>query len=107
MCISLDNDSFVDAKIGLQEMKNHCSDKLIWSNLNINYIRNTFDTLKYIVENDIDTLILSETKLDNSFPLVQFRLHGFRSLYRFDRNSRGGGILVYIGEDILSKLLDI
>ena len=107
MCISLDNDSFIDAKIGLKEMKNHCSDKLILGHLNINSIRNKFDTLKYIVENNIDILILSETKLDDSFPLAQFRLHGFSSPYRFDRNSRGGGILVYIREDIPSKFLDI
>ena len=88
-------------------MKNHCSYKLILGHLNINSIRNKFDTLKYIVENNIDILILSETKLDDSFPLAQFRLHGFSSPYRFDRNSRGGGILMYIREDIPSKLLDI
>ena len=56
---------------------------------------------------NIDILMISETKLDNSFPEGQFLLPGYSSPYRFDRNCLGGGIILYVREDILSKLLSI
>ena len=49
--------------------------------------------------------MISQTKLDPSFPTGQFHINGFSEPYRFDRNSNGGGILLYIREDIPSKLI--
>ena len=49
--------------------------------------------------------MISETKLDPYFPTGQFRIHGFSEPYRFDRNGNGGGILLYIHENIASKLV--
>ena len=49
--------------------------------------------------------MISETKLDQSFPNGQFRIHGFSEPYRFDINGNGGGIFLYIREDIPSKLI--
>ena len=49
--------------------------------------------------------MISETKLDPSFPNDQFHIHGFSEPYRFDRNGNGGRILMYIREDIHSKLI--
>ena len=49
--------------------------------------------------------MLSETKLDPPFSTGQFHIHGFFEPYRIDRNSSGGGILLYIREDIPSKLI--
>ena len=74
--------------------------------LNINSVRNKFDVLSLIVKNSVDILIISERKLDDSFPTAQFLLHGFSAPYRLDRNSKGGGILLYIREDIPSRLLN-
>ena len=73
--------------------------------LNINSVRNTFEALKYIKDNNIDLLLISETKLDDSFPTPQFQMKGFSVPYRYDRNGKGGGLLLYIREDIQSKLL--
>ena len=98
--------NFTDAKVGLQEMKSECPDKLIMGHLSINSIRNKFDALSIIVKNNIDILMISETKLDDSFTTAQFLLHGFSAPYRLDRNSKGGGILLYIREDIPSRLLN-
>ena len=50
--------------------------------------------------------MISEAKLDSSFPKGQFHLHGFSEPYRLDRNGNGGGILVFIREDIPSKLIE-
>ena len=49
--------------------------------------------------------MISETKLENTFPEGQFLIPGYSSPYRFDRNCRGGGIMLYVREDIPSKLL--
>ena len=49
--------------------------------------------------------MISETKLDDSFPSAQFLIKGFSAPYRFDRNSKGGVLLFYIRKDIPSKIL--
>ena len=53
----------------------------------------------------IDILLISETKIDSSFPTAQFKIEGYTT-YRLDRNSNGGGILLYVREDILSTMLN-
>ena len=73
--------------------------------LNINSVRNKFEALTYIVDNNIDLLLISETKLDDSFPTAQFQMKGFGVPCRYGRNGKGGGLLLYIREDIQSKLL--
>ena len=48
--------------------------------------------------------MISEIKLDASFPLGQFLIEGFTS-YRLDRNDKEGGIIIFVKEDIPSKLI--
>ena len=50
--------------------------------------------------------MISETKLDDLSPTAQFLLHGFSAPYKLDRNSKFGGILFYIKEDIPYSLLN-
>ena len=66
-----------NAKIGLRKMKIQLPDKLIIAHLNINSIRNKFDSLSFMIENNADILLVSETKLDDSFPPVQFKICRF------------------------------
>ena len=47
-------------------------------------------------------MIIVETKLDSSFPTAQFSIEGYKP-FRLDRNNLGGGIMVYVREDIPSK----
>ena len=79
--------------------------RLIIGNLNINSISNKFDQLKLFVQGKVDILIVTETKLDSTFPTSQFVIDGYSEPYRFDRNRNVGGVLLYIREDIPSKLL--
>ena len=98
--------NFADAKVGLQEMKSKFPDKLIMGHLNINSIRNKLDALPLIVKNNVHILMISETKLDDSFLTAQFLLNSFSEPYRLDRNSKAGGILSYIRKYIPSRLLN-
>ena len=93
-----------NAKIGLRKMKIHFPDKLIIAHLNINSIKNKFDSPSFMVENNADILLISGTKLDDSFPSGQFKTCGFSMPYRYGRISMGGGFLLYIRDDIPTKL---
>ena len=81
-------------------------DRLIIANLNINSIRNKFDQLKLLIKDNIDILVVTETKVDASFPASQFKIDGFSIPFRLDRTSNGGGIMIYVREDIPSKILN-
>ena len=41
--------------------------------------------------------LISESKLDPSFPNSQFKINGFKIVTR-DRNRYGGGLLFYVNE---------
>ena len=57
------------------------------------------------IASNIDVLMISETKIDKSFPISQFLIDGFFSSYRLDRNTNGGGILVYFKNNIITETL--
>ena len=79
--------------------------RLIIEQLNINSLRNKFDSLVRILHSNLDILLISETKIYSSFPTAQFQIGGYTT-YRLDRNTNGGGIRLYIQEDIPSTLLN-
>ena len=51
--------------------------------------------------------MISETKIDKTFPSTQFYIEGFTLPYSLDRNFHGGGVLVYVREGIPSKLIEV
>ena len=61
--------------------------------LNINSIRNKFDTLDEIVKT-----------FDNTFRINKFSLRG-HEVFRRDRNRFGGGLILYFNENIPCKPL--
>ena len=74
--------------------------------LKINSFRNKFDSLKAIVSQNLDILMVAETKIDDSFPQGQFYMEGYADPLRLDRNCEGGGLLVYVKSDITMKQLN-
>ena len=74
---------------------------MIIGHLNINALANKFDALN-LIRDKLDILVLCETKLYASFTERQFFLTGFKKLYRLDRNTHGGGIMVYVRDDLPS-----
>ena len=90
----------------LENIRRRNINRLIFAQLNINSLRNKFESLQHMINKNIDVLLISETKIDSSFPSAQFHLEGYATPYRLDRNANGGGILLYIREDIPSKLLN-
>ena len=81
--------------------------RVIIATLNINSIRSKFEQLKFLIKDNIDILVVTETKIDESFPENQFAIQGFSKPFRLDRNANGGGILIYVREDIPCKELNL
>ena len=52
----------------------------------------------------VDILMLSETKLDSTFPSSQFLINGFSVSHRLDRNSKDGGIFLYVRDKMIKSL---
>ena len=72
----------------------------------MNSISNKFDHLRAMIEGKDDILVVTETKLDSTFPTNKFYIIGFIKPYRRNRNRNGGGVLIYIRENVPSKELD-
>ena len=72
--------------------------------LNINSVRNKIADLQIIIQNILlDYLVLSETKLDESFPNAQFNLDGYEIKVRRDRDKNGGGLIEFVRRGIICK----
>ena len=57
-----------DVYSNLENIRKNDSKQIIIAHLNINSIRNKFDILADIVTDNINILMISESKLDDSFP---------------------------------------
>ena len=79
--------------------------KVIIGNLNINSLPNKFDLLREIVPKYVEVLVITETKVDDTFLTSQFLVTGFFVPYRLDRNRNGGGIIIFIRDGIQSRVL--
>ena len=58
-----------------------------------------------MVKGFVDIFLISESKLDDSFPEGQFIIDGYHAPFRFARHRNSGGLLLYVREDIPAKVL--
>ena len=92
--------------LGLKNLRVKHSNKITMGNLNINSIRNKFELLSSLIGGKIDILMISETKLDATFPTNHFFIQGYSTVYRLDRNEKGGGIMLFVKDCIITFPLD-
>ena len=52
------------------------------------------------IKGNIDILLVSETKIDDSFPNGSFLIDRFSTSYRLDRNLNGSGLMLLLSEKI-------
>ena len=95
----------LDPYSNIENIRSKNPNRLKIAQLNINSLRYKFDSLVEILHSNINILLISETKIDSSFPTAQFKIEGYTT-HRLDRNSNGGGILLFGREDIPSTLLN-
>ena len=51
--------------------------------------------------------MVSETQIHDYFPLAQFCVEGYSTPYRLDRTCKGGGLLLYVRDDIPLKQIKL
>ena len=73
----------------LTNLKLRNVNRILCAQININSIRNKSDQLKSMISGKIDILVITETKLNDSFPEAQFFLEGYTMPYRLDRSEHG------------------
>ena len=99
------SDTLNDGLMGLSKQHLTYPKNLIIGHLNINSVRNKFSSLQQTVLSKTDILLLSETKIGDSFPSSQFFTEGFK-MYHKDRTKTGGGLLLYVNENLPGKIIN-
>ena len=87
----------------IQQQRIIYAKNIIIAHLDINSIRNKFDTLDNIIK-AFDIFLISESKLDNTFLINQFAIGGYK-VFRRDRKRFEGGLILYINENIPLNLV--
>ena len=81
------NDASLDPLSAITNLRLRNVNKVIIGNININSLPNKFEQLKELVIKHIDVLVgITETKLYDSFPTLQFLMKGFVEPFRLDQN---------------------
>ena len=88
---------------GINDLRNQNPFRGIIGHININSIRNKFEPLVSFINNNLDILMISETKIDDIFPDSLFLIKDFSVPYRLYRAAKRGRLLLYSREDIPSK----
>jgi len=105
---NINNDDGKDSNIELEnfaKLKKKYPTNPIITYLNINSIRNKFNDLNVLLNENSDIINIAETKIDSSFPSRQFTMNGYKIPYRLDHTDKSGGLLTYIKSYIPSKLV--
>lgn len=89
------------------EERKHNSHNAFVAHFNIDSTQNKFEELKLLNDSlRAQILILSENKIDRSYPDDQFRLQGY-NMYIRDRCKGGGGPIAYFSTFIPSKRMKL
>ena len=79
---------------------------LLCSYLNINILRNKMHDLRLIIHDvPLDYFVISETKLDNSFPNAQLTINNYEIRARRDRDKHGSGLIEFVRKGLNCKRL--
>ena len=89
----------------LRKLRLGYPNNVIVCHLNTSSIRNKFEMLQFLPADYIDILMISESKLDGTSLSSQFQIYGFRTPYRLDQSDREGRILLFVRENLITRLL--
>ena len=87
-----------------QQRVDNAKSIIVVGHLNINSIRHKFILTESIVK-PFDLFLISESKLDSTFPINEFHIFGFKDFKR-DHNRFGVGSMLYINENIPCRPLN-
>ena len=79
----------------LRHLKSKNTDRPVIAQLNINFMAPKFEPLVSLLKDNIDLLMVSETKVDDSYTTEQFKIKGYSKPIRLDRNRHGCGLMIF------------
>ena len=88
------NVSHSDAQQAWKDILKSNVNKLIFGQPNINSLSNKFGMVSELIKGFVDIFMISDTKLDDSFPEGHFFIDGYHTPCRYYRNGDGSGILL-------------
>ena len=62
-------------------------------------------SIQVLIRKTFDIFLISETKIEDSFPNAQFKTEGYKT-FRKDRDAFGGGLLFYFNEKLNCRFLE-
>ena len=87
-----------------QELRPQYTKNLLIGYLNINSLRNKISDLRVLlVDLQLDYFVISETKLDDSFPSAQFVIQNYKIRARRDADGHGGGLIEFVKRGVICK----
>ena len=92
-CSLCNLDELCDTSSTLTKLKLKNVNGLFIGHVNINSLPGKFDQLKVVIKNNSDILFVTDI------------IEGFSMPFRFDGNRSGGGVIVYVRDDIPIKQL--
>ena len=95
----------IDAITDLRTFRIKYPSNVIIDHLNINSIRKKFELLSFLIGGKVGILLIIETKIDGTFPTSQFLMSGYSNVYWLDRNDKGGGIMLFIKDNLITFLV--
>ena len=84
----------------LHLLKSKNADRPVIGQLNINFIAPKFEPLESLMKGNVDLLLVTETKVDDTFPTEQFKIQGYSKPIRLDRDRNGGGLMIFARDDL-------
>ena len=96
---------FGSVKSILKWVSSNQPQQFVISHLNINSIRNTFDTMRPMLMLYIDIFMVTEIKSEVSFPVSHFNVEGLYWPFRLYWNKKNGDIILYSCNYIIASKL--
>ena len=84
----------------IMKLKVKNGDKPVIDHLNINFLEPKFASLNSLIKNNVGILLVSETKLNDTFPSGQFLIEGYAKPIRLGSNCHGGEFLFFIRDNL-------
>ena len=105
--IANEPENHVEIQNEIRKVRCTYMNNMIISHLNVNSINQKFNEVKdLIVRSKFEVIILSETKIDDSYRDALFEIENY-NMYRQDKRSNSGGIMIYVSKLLPSTLSNI
>ena len=103
--VSSDSEDDENPYVVLKNLKKKNFERPVIAHMDINSISSKFEPLTSMIKDNIDFLLITESKIDDTFPRGHFQIEGYARPIRLDRTRNGGGLIIFVRDDLTCKEL--